>query len=162
MHLLLFLRTLKEPHHVKDMYLGREGLINPGKQVSWNNPVGWMNYIRITEWFLLEETLKIIQLQPSAMARITFHKTRLLKAPSSLALGLFQRWGICKFSEPPVPSSDHPHSKVFVFNAQSKSTLKIPYVDLLFETLCLITILIDRTAPPHLSCRPLLDTEKLL
>ena len=41
---------------------------------------------RIIEWFGLEGTLKITQFQPPAMSRDIFHQTRLLKAPSSLAL----------------------------------------------------------------------------
>jgi len=43
-------------------------------------------YHRIIEWFGLEGTLKTISFQPRAMSRDTFHYTRLLKAPSNLAL----------------------------------------------------------------------------
>jgi len=40
---------------------------------------------RITEWFGLEGTFKIISFQPPAIGRDTSLYTRLLKAPSSLA-----------------------------------------------------------------------------
>ncbi|PKU29536.1 zinc finger ccch domain-containing protein 11a [Limosa lapponica baueri] len=42
--------------------------------------------IEITEWFGLEGTLKIIQFQPPALGRDTSHHTRVVKAPSNLAL----------------------------------------------------------------------------
>jgi len=41
---------------------------------------------RITEWFGLEGTLKIISFHPPAIGRDPFHQTRVLRAPSSLAL----------------------------------------------------------------------------
>ncbi|TRZ26531.1 hypothetical protein HGM15179_000556 [Zosterops borbonicus] len=41
---------------------------------------------RLTERFGVEEISKIISFQPPAMGRDTFHQTRLLRAPSSLAL----------------------------------------------------------------------------
>jgi len=43
-------------------------------------------YHRITEWFGLEGTLKLISFQPPAMGRDPFHQPRVLKAPSNLAL----------------------------------------------------------------------------
>ena len=41
---------------------------------------------RNIEWFGLQGTSKVIQFQPPTMARDTFHQTRLLRAPSNLAL----------------------------------------------------------------------------
>ena len=42
--------------------------------------------LRIREWFGLEGTLKVIWFNPPAMSRDIFHQTRVLRAPSSLAL----------------------------------------------------------------------------
>jgi len=43
-------------------------------------------YHRITDWFGLEGTLKIIWSNPPAMGRDPFHQPEVLPAPSSLAL----------------------------------------------------------------------------
>lgn len=43
-------------------------------------------YTDTIEWFGLKGMLKIISFQPATMDRDTFHKTRLLKAPSNLAM----------------------------------------------------------------------------
>jgi len=41
---------------------------------------------RIIQWFGLEGTLQTISFQPPAMGRDPFHQTRVLRAPSNLAL----------------------------------------------------------------------------
>ena len=61
---------------------------------------------RTTEWFGLEGPLKIIQTKPPAMGRNTLHQTRLLKAPSSLALNTAREgqpqllWATCASASP--------------------------------------------------------------
>ena len=68
-------------------------------------------YHRITEWFGLEGTLKILQFQPPCRGQGHLPLDQVAQSPMQHDLEHFQGGGIHSFSGQPVPVSHHPHSK---------------------------------------------------
>ena len=107
------------------------------------------NFPRILEWSGLEGTFKILWIQLFCWSRATTHQTRLLTAPSSLALDAF-RVGA---STPPgnfFQFLTTPTVKIFFF---------IPSLNLLSMTSkpfsLILSVHVLLKIPPQLSCVPL-------
>ena len=103
------------------------------------------------EWFGLEGTLQIISFQPPAMGRDTFHQTRLLKAPSHLALNTAREWAATASLDNLCQCLTTVLVKKFLPCIQSKSTL--PQFKAITHVLLLQTLL---KVFPHLSYKPAL------
>ena len=70
----------------------------------------------ITEWFWLEGTFKIIQLQPPYYRQGHLPLDQVAESPIQPSLDCFQGGGIHGLSGQPVPVPHHAHSKEFLPN----------------------------------------------
>lgn len=102
------------------------------------------HYQRITEWFGLEETLKIIQFQTSAIGKGYLPLDQVAQGPIQPGLDHIQGWGIHNFTGQHILVPYCPLSEEFLPNTSSKYTL------FLFKTVipCTITTLPDKKSLP--------------
>lgn len=70
-----------------------------------------MYYDRITEWFELEGTLKIIMFQPSYQGQRHLPLDQVARRLTQPGLEHSQEGGRCNFSGQPIPVFYHPHNK---------------------------------------------------